>query len=135
MNEIPVAWKIRMPVEAWILTLSKTTLEIRDSGKPQRSPALVDPVAVTFLMVMFCQVGVVAVMAIAVSSLGSAMGRPPLLVRAPPQVPRVAQPKPFAAGGCAIRFREMTIAWRDRQRRVLRGLLSLVRQTAERESR
>ena len=70
-----------------------------------------------------------------VSSLGSALERLPLLARVLPQAPPVAQPKPFAAASCAIRFRGMTIAWRDRQRRVLPCLLSLVRQTAERESR
>ena len=70
-----------------------------------------------------------------VPSLGSAMERLPRFARAPSYVPRVAQPKPFAAASCAVRFRGMTIAWRDRQRSVLPCLLSLVRQTAERESR
>lgn len=67
-----------------------------------------------------------------VLSLGSVVERLPLLARAPPQVPLVAQPNPFAAVSCAVRFRGMTIAWRGRQRRALPFLLSLARQTAER---
>src|ERR1700722_1454375 len=70
VNETPVAWKISMPVLAEILTLSNTTVAIFSSGRPHRIPALVEPVTVTFLIVMFFQIGVVAVMAIAVSAVG-----------------------------------------------------------------
>ena len=54
-----------------IFTLSNTRPEIFASGRPQRIPAFVEPVAVTFLIVMFFQFGVVAVTAIAVSVVGS----------------------------------------------------------------